>query len=73
MQVAGVIHLLGRAGKFLATGTNLQGAALLAPGGRLSLVLPTLEAQHFAGVVAVHGLRPTRVLRVFTRAQVGEG
>ena len=33
MQVAGVIHLLGRTGKFLATGTNLQGAALLAPGG----------------------------------------
>ncbi len=31
--MAGVIHLLGRTGKFLATGTNLQGAPLLAPGG----------------------------------------
>lgn len=43
-------------------------AALLVPGGRLALVLPSLEAQHFAALAAPHGLRLQRLLRVFTRA-----
>jgi hypothetical protein len=32
VKVAGVIHLLGRAGKFPTPGANLEGATLLAPG-----------------------------------------
>lgn len=57
----------------LPFGQLAAGAAqLLQPSGRLSLILPTVEAQRFVAEAAQHGLLLTRLLRVFTKRQDAE-
>eukprot|EP00878_Enallax_costatus_P024866 GHUV01026559.1.p2 GENE.GHUV01026559.1~~GHUV01026559.1.p2 ORF type:complete len:202 (+),score=45.60 GHUV01026559.1:1953-2558(+) len=65
-QLSSVLH----ADVLLPFSDLASGAAqLLQPSGRLCLILPAVEAQHFAAVAAQHGLQLTRLMQVFTRCQ----
>lgn len=47
-------------------------AQLLQPTGRLCLILPAVEAQHFTAAAQQHGLQLTRLMKVFTRCHDSE-